>query len=369
MNNQQFQTYPVFQIKLLSKLLSILILGALVGCSSFTQATVASSPAAIQDVVVHGSYSPLVWTSPQWTVEQGISPIQNTTQIGMGFVRPEDRYTIPSELPQNEELSINSGEPLSLDLVVIAGQKTTFIVTAILDYQQISFTLDGQYGLLHEIQVKEGGFLYIPMQIDVQGPGAHDLLLVGFNDPYNRPWNHDARDLPFGCLQTGRRAVVLVDNNEQPVQDIIPDVFGVSPPPGVDFGLRVAFADLPTSFLDRSHPSQNQLKMTKSGRPGEEFEYQLWISNYNEPDDVVVDYGIMKFVDFHQIDIQGKDLLVSHFDGRQEAVVKDSITLPSQPGVHEVQMVYVFDPYKSVLKKEVVASRVFSSSCLGVDVR
>lgn len=368
MNNLQFQIYQVFQIKLLSKSLLILILGALVGCSSFPQSTVVTSPAAIQDVVVHGSYSQQVWTSPQWEVEEGGPPIQDTSQIGMGFVRPEDRYRIPSELPQNVEFSINSGEVLSLDLVVNAGQNTTFIITAILDYQQIPFNLDGQYGLLHEIQVKEGGFLYIPMQIDIQGPGAHDLLLVGFKDPYNRPWNHDDRNLPFGCFQTGKRAVVLVDNKEQPVQDIVPDVFGVLPSRGVDFGLRVAFANMPTSFLDSSHPSKRQMQMTQEGSPGEEFKYQLWISNYNQPDDVV-DYGIMKFMDFHQVGIKGKNLLVAHFDGRQEAVVEDSITLPSQPGIHEVQMVYVFDPYKSVLKEKALSPIVFSSSCLGVNVR
>jgi hypothetical protein len=371
MNNQRFKYFQVLQFKLLSKSILILMFGALMGCSLNSQSNVASpSPAEIQDVVVHSSFSPQVWTSPQWTVEEGVTPLQDSSQIGMGFVRPEDRFTIPSELPQNAEFFISSSEPLSLDLVVYAGQDSTFIITAILDYKQIPFTLDGQYGLLHEIQVKEGGYLYIPMQIDIHEPGAHDLLLVGFKDPYTRQWNHDARNLVFGCLQTGRRAVVVVDNNEQPVQNIVPDVLGESPPSAVEFGLRVAFANMPASFLDFSHPSEpkRQMKMTQYGKPGQEFKYQLWISNYHSPDDVV-DFGIMKFVNFHQTSIDGRDLLVVHFDGRQEAIIEDSIILPSQPGVHEVQMVFVFDPYKSILKEEVLTPRIFSSSCLGVDVR
>ena len=351
-------------------ILLISVTMALDACSVFPQllqSTPTLPPPSIQDVIVHQTFSAQVQIA-HWTTEEGGVKIYDPSQTGIGFVRPEDRSTPPGQLPQNEELHLRSGEPLLLDLIVNAAQSTTFLVTVMLDYQQVPFLLDGQYGLLHEIKVEEEGDLYIPLQIDVSEPGAHDLIIMAFINPYNRPWDHDARDLAFGCLLSGRRAVIIVNDADRPVRKITPDLFGAPPPPGVDFGIRVLFADMPASPSDTTHPSQRQMRMTAYGQAGENFRYQLWLSNYDLPDDVV-DYGLVRFLDYHQVDFKGKDLFVVHFDGRQEAIMEDSFVLPSQPGVHEAQIVYVFDPYKSVLRGEVLAPFVFSSGCLGIEAR
>lgn len=356
-----FQYLPLILVFLVGMALT---LGA---CSAFPRTgQPVPSPAAIQDVVVHRVLSEQSQTA-NWTIEEGGVQIYDSSQAGLGFVRPEDRNTPPSQLPPNEELHIQSGEPLRLDLVANAAQDSTFLVTTLVDYQQVPFSLDGQYGLLHEIRVENGGYLYVPIQIDINGPGAHDLIIMAFRDPYNRPWDQDVRNSAFGCLVSGRRAVVIVDNVDSPAQKTGPNIWGVSPPEEVDFGVRVLFADMPASPLDTTHPSQRQMRMTAYGQAGESFQYQLWLSNYDSPDDVV-DYGLMRFLDFHQIDFKGENLFIAHFEGRQETIVEDSFLLPLQTGVHEVQIVYVFDPYKSVLRGEVLAPFVFSSSCLGIDV-
>lgn len=324
------------------------------------------SSASIQDVVIHDVLSEQTYIA-QWTIAEGGNTIYDLTQVGLGFVRPEDRFISPDQLPQNEELRINTGEPLKLDLVANAAKGSVFLVTALLDYKQIPFILDGQYGLLHQIEVKENGDLYIPIQIDVDGKGAHDLTMIAFISPYNRPWNQDSRDLVNGCLTSGRRAVVIVDNVDKPVQEIQPDVYGISPPLGVEFGYRVMFSNMPALF-DNKHPSQRQMRMTQSERPGGTFRYQLWLSNYNLPENKV-DYGLVRFLDFHQVLFKGKNLFVIDFTGRQEAIIEDSYRLPQQTGVHEAQIIDVFDPYKSILRREVLAPFVFSSSCLGIYVR
>jgi len=323
-----------------------------------------SLPGVIQDVVVHNVFSKDVQIA-DWTEEEGGIHIYDPSQFSMGFVRQEDRYVPPVQLPQNDELHLLTGQPLLLDLIVISQRHSTLLISVLVDYQQVPFTLDGMLSLLHEIRVEEGGDLYIPMQIDISEPGAHDFIIVAFRDPYNRPWDHEARD---DCRVSGRRAVVIIDDIDEPVQTVIPDVVGVPPPPDVDFGVRVLFADVPTSPSDSSHPSQRQMRMTARGNAGELFRYQLWLSNYDLPDETV-DYGLMRFLDFHQTEFKGKNLYVAHFDGRQEAIVEDQLELPAQPSVHEAQIVYVFDPYKSLLRNEVLAPFVFSSGCLGIDAR
>ncbi|MCE5293104.1 MAG: hypothetical protein LLF94_00635 [Chlamydiales bacterium] len=349
--------------------------GALSACSAFTPAVEPTmSPNTIKDVVVHESYSQDVQTK-RWALEEGGSKIKNSTQVGLGFVRLEDSNTSPDQLPQNDELHLNSGEPLKLNLILEAGQSSTFLVTVLVDYKQAAFSLDGQYGLLHEVYVESSGDLntpiedlYIPIEIDITGQGAHDVFILAFGNPYDRAWDSEGRDGGSSCQTASRRTVVIVDEVENPFQSIKPDVFGVSPPPEVDFGLYLIFADVPASSVDTSHPSTRQMKMTEHGRAGKEFKYQLWLSNYNLPDDVV-DIGYMRFLDYHQINFKGKDLFVTHFDGRQEAIVDDSIVLPIQKGVHELQIIYVFNPYKSILNGEVLGPFVLSSSCMGIDVR
>ncbi len=344
------------------------VLTLLCGCSSDQAPVQTAAPGArFQDVVTHGAFSDQV-EAIEWSIDEGGVRIHDSSQAGIGFVRPEDRHTPPSRLPQNDELRLKSGEPFKVDLVINAAQDSTFLITAIVDYQQVPFTMDEEFGLLHEIKVEKEGALYVPLQIDISGSGAHDFIIMAFRDPYNRArWDENERDLGQGCIVTGKRAVIIVDDNDQPFKNATPDVLGAPQSDEVDFGLRVMFANPPASIFDQSHPTQRQMSFIQSGAASQTFPYQLWLSNYELPD-VVVDYGLMRFFDFHQVDFLGKDLLIAYFDGQQEAIVDDNILLPEQPGLHELQIVYVFDPYKSVLNQEVLARYVFSSSCVGINV-
>ncbi|GAP15152.1 hypothetical protein LARV_02934 [Longilinea arvoryzae] len=345
-----------------------LVLTLLCGCSSNQAPVTTAAPGErIQDVITHGSFSDQVETI-EWSIDEGGVRIYDSSQAGIGFVRPEDRHTQPSRLSQNDELRLDSGEPLKVDLVINAAQESTFLITAIVDYKQVPFMLDEKFGLLHEVSIKNEGALYVPLQIDISGSGAHDFIIMAFRDPYNRDrWDENERDLGQGCIVTGKRAVIIIDDNDLPFKDVTPDVQGVSQPAEVDFGLRVMFANSPASILDKSHPSKRQMSFIQTGKASRTFPYQLWLSNYELPD-AVVDYGLMRFFDFHQVDFVGRDLFIAHFDGQQEVIVDDDITLPDQAGLHELQIVYVFDPYKSVLNQEVLARYVFSSSCVGIDV-
>ncbi|MBN1935394.1 MAG: hypothetical protein JW934_12055 [Anaerolineae bacterium] len=177
-------------------------------------------------------------------------------------MRPEDVNTPPNELPQNDELYLAEGEHLDLYLVLVAAQQSTFLVTALVDYQQTPFTLDGQFGLLHEIDQEAEGDLYVPIQIEVSGPGAHDLILIAFKNPYDRPVDHDARFVS-PCLFTGRRTVVIVGDDRRPARTVQPDAVGIAPPSGVDWGTALLFAK-----PGDTHPSrpEGQLRMISPGK-------------------------------------------------------------------------------------------------------
>lgn len=348
---------------MLGLLLAALVILSLPGCSSTPQGS-SGTTSWRADVVAHPTFSDQVHVA-HWAEGTQVESIQDPSQIGLGFVRPQDRNTPPPELPQNVELRIDEGQPLQLDLVLNTAVSRIFLVTALVDYKQVPFSLDGKTGLLHEVNVEQGGQTYLPVEIEVNGRGAHDLILLAFADPYDRPWDDAYRKTLL--LEVGRRAVVIVGDEDRPFRDVRPDVYGAPVPERIHFGLSMAFAEPPNSPEDGSHPSERQMRMAAEGKPGEAFPYQLWVSNYNFPNDVA-DYAMLRFLDFHQIDFKGKDLYVAHLDGPQECIIDDSVLLPNEPGVHELQIVYVFDPYKSLLRNEVPAAFVMASQPLGIKV-
>jgi hypothetical protein len=74
------------------------------------------------------------------------------------------------------------------------------------------------------------------------------------------------------------------------------------------------------------------------------------------------------FLDYHQIKINDHEVLDVHLKGGEEAFIDTALTLPDQPGVHELQIVYVMDPYRSILRHEAAAPFVFGSPRLGIEV-
>jgi hypothetical protein len=89
-------------------------------CSSRKESTETGS---MQDVIVHRTLS------PQAQYMERDESNGNSSMIGVGFVRPEDRNTLPGQLSQNDELRVAENEPLSLDLILISGEDATFLVT------------------------------------------------------------------------------------------------------------------------------------------------------------------------------------------------------------------------------------------------
>lgn len=161
--------------------------------------------------------------------------IYHPSQINVGLVRPEERNTPIARLTQNDEFRIDENQPFNVDFVLTSGEDATFLITVLLDYQQIPFALDGQTGLLHEIEIQGGKDLFIPVQVSVSGAGAHDLMLLAFKNPYRRLPEQDERQVD-SCWMNGTRTVVVVGGDDRPVQTFQPELVGAPPPAGVDWG-------------------------------------------------------------------------------------------------------------------------------------
>ncbi|MFZ6027060.1 MAG: hypothetical protein ACOYYS_05025 [Chloroflexota bacterium] len=286
------------------------------------------------------------------------------SQVDVGLVRPEDRYIQNGHLPQSEEFHIADGQALNLDLVLMSGEDSTFLVTVLVDYLQTPFTFDGRPGLLHQIDIQAGKDLFVPVSLNVRGAGAHDVMFVVFKDPYRHPATHElrsARQCPLG----GKRAVVVVSGDSTPLRSFQPDLTGTAPPPDVTWG---------TSFLFASpggvHPSQpeGQMRLVQEGQAGQAFAYKIWMSSVGDTQARSLDYALIKFFNYHQVSFSGRNVLFVRLAPQQEILFDDFITLPHQAGMHELQIVYVLDPYRSLLQREVATPFVYASDCLGIEV-
>lgn len=313
----------------------------------------------IPDVTVHSEFSKQVILNPRQPALQG--------SRGLGIARPQDMTISPLQRLQNEELELAEGESLGLYLILLNAldKPRTFLVTILLDYKQVSFELDDRIGLLHEISVPSGTEINLPLRLNIMGSGAHDIMFIAFTDPYNHPLDSNIRENELGNL-TGRRAVVIIGRNE-PFRVLRTTLFGKDAPANLPLvPIRIGFASAPNG--QNTHPSQRYINLSKTG-PGQMFSYQVWATNFGGAQKEIYNYAMVGFLDFHQIDLAQPDVTLAQVRPGQEAILNASVQIPSEIGIHELQIVYVFDPYKSILRQEVLAPFVFSTIRLGLDTR
>ena len=288
---------------------------------------------------------------------------QLSSGIGIGFIWPEEDKLPPSERSQTEEIRLEKGSSFTPHLILQAGQPTTFLVSVLLDYHQVEFELDGQRGLLHEVGVEPVGDLEMPIKIDIVGNGAHDLVIIGFADPYNPSVDVNYRSSMDQRL-VGRRAVIIVGEDERPTRQMPASIRGTQVPEDIQLNLGVGFATAPGR--SNAHPSERQMYVTQ-GSPEQQFDYQIWTSNLGATR--TVEYALVSFLDFHQIPVKQQQVLSLLLNPNEEAVVDNAINFPQTIGTHQMQIVYVVDPYRSIHRKEVATSFVMASPRIALIVK
>ena len=312
-------------------------------------------PSFIRDVIVHQQFSEDV------ALDEVPSGVQGTE--GIGFVRTEHRTIPPFERPQTREFQLTQTEPFAPYLILFNNSPNSqvFLVTIMLDYCQTPFELDGKEGLLHEVTVPSHTELEIPLRLNIDTPGTHDLQVIAFKDPYNLTLDPDYRSNLHGRV-LARRTMIIIGATEKNARTLERLDIGTPPPAEVTFGLHVAFAK--TSAPDTLHPSDRQLYVDQAHR-GQVYTFQIWVSNYDK--EQAADYAMIPFLNFHQISLMDKEVLVVHLEEGEEAIIDAEVTLPDERGVHQLQFVWLYDPYESILHDEVYAPFVFGSPRVAIE--
>jgi len=345
----QYRKYDVF----IGLLILAVILVSLIYFTKGEQPKVDS--AFISDVVVHNNLSSQARIGPQWIIPKG---------IGIGFVSFAERDIPPDLRSQTEELHLEEKKGFETLLILQSPKPTVVLVTVLIDYKQVVFELDGQMGLLHEVNITPEGDLEIPIKIQVDTPGIHDLIVIAFADPYNNSVDPIFRSSLDSDL-IGRRAQLLVGENRNISSQLPEPIKGTKIPKKVTLSLGVAFATFQSNEI--SHPSDldRQLYVAK-GKAGDLFKFQVWASNLNG--EKGSDYALVMFKNYHQVSIQTQLPTIIDLQPNEEAVINTEVALSETPGVDQIQVIYIFDPFKSILREEVRTSHVFNSPRLAVEV-
>lgn len=314
----------------------------------------------IDDVVVHDRFSEAV------SFAKPPAEYKGTPGIGIGFTMVEDLDLYPFARPQTEEFRLEEGQPFTPYLGILNGYTipVTLLVTVILDYDQTEFNLDGKNGLLHEITVPPETDLGLLLHLEIAETGAHDLQVVAFEHPYSATLSDDFRVRTSGWAHD-RRTVIIVGGDEAPAKDVEQVIKGIPHPATVFYKPAIGFATM--DGFDGYHPSspERQLFVARS-TPGDTYQFQMVVNNREDQPTM---QALVPFFDYHQIEIQGKDALFVELDSEQEAVIDVAVNLPEEPGVHQFQVIWVFDPYRSILNDEVYSSFVFDSGRMAIDTR
>lgn len=334
-----------------------MVLVMLNSCSVFGFTQTGSVP-PLGDVVIHRSFSPSVIMTDV--------PEEMGSGWGVGFVRPEQMSIPPLDRPQTEEFHLSIGENF-IPYLILAGnldESMSILVTVLLDYKQVSFELDGETGTLHELELPPHVELNMPMKLAIDQPGAHDLVVIVFTNPSYRPMDNETRLMELQPALGGRRAVIVVGDVEVPFKKLLSDTVGKPIPQSNSDYLGVALVKMP-SGLAEVPPADRQLIVTPVSRDND-FSFQVVAKNEEEEH---VEYAMVTFLNFKQVSLDDDGVLLANLDADEEAVFDSRVHIPNITGMHELQVVYIMDPYKSILHKEVMASFVFASLRVGLQAR
>jgi hypothetical protein len=322
-------------------------------------------PASLQnEVIVHERLSAQVRNDP---VPEGA-----IGQTGLGYVLIENLSIPPDQRPQNDELLLPSGTTFSMFLILLNNTDApkTFLVTTLLNYRQVSFTLDEQAGLLHLLTVPANTDSNIPIAIEVTEAGRNDLQVVAFDDPFNPRVDIDYRsDIQAGIIS--RRTTIIAGQVDTPARTL--EYIDTNYPPSeigpvnldVMFFKRDATQTAPLSVSNRT------LLYTDTLTAGQPYPFQMVLSNVDE--DVVdkppTERAVVVLYNYRQITLDGRDVILARLNSQEEAYINAELPPTTEPGVHQLQAVIVHYPFADLLQDDIAVPTVRSSLRMALVLR
>ena len=327
-------------------LVLLCLIGALSACFSFGGEKPIDEERSAHRIewIRHSGWSAAT-TLTKWSEARG------ATSLFVGFVRPEHRVIPPGQrtVPITK-FDLEAGKPFSTLLILKSGFSAPYpvLVSVFLDYEQVNFSLDGEAGVLHYVNVEPGVDMEIPMEVAVQTPGWHDLFVVVFRDPDNHTTDPQAR-LPPRLGVGGLRTVLCAGDCSTPTRAS----------PKVMTGQKTELQSNSVyayPLLGEEGAPQRRLLLSSEVHAGARLSTQLWARN---PGDKLRDYFVIPLLDYGQVSFAGSNVLHLRMPPGSELIIPGDIQMPSENGVHELQFISIFDPYQALDR---VTDKVVESS-------
>ncbi len=235
------------------------------------------------DVVIHGQ-------TPGWSMARQ-EPEPSGRGIAHNLIRQEHVGLDPLVRPSTRLVEADSDVDLAFELTITNTNLafTPFLLSVFSNFQQIPFTLDSKSGLLHEVNLPAGETTLLPLSLGRLSPGAHDIQLVIFVDPY-RAYGYDSSYVSqahsnvtrfhevldgLRTMAASHRMLVIVDGDSEPVRPPNTQVqfAGTEPAGGKPSGADPWFAQPGTvhPFLD-----QSQILRAAEVDPGATLPFRIW---------------------------------------------------------------------------------------------
>jgi hypothetical protein len=310
-----------------------------------------ANPSALQmpasllnEAIVHDNLSAQVVLNPVYAGMLG--------QTGLGYVLAENLNIPPDQRPQNDELTLDTGSTFSMFLILSNNTDTpkTFLVTALLNYRQSSFALDEQAGVLHLVTAPANTEMNLPIVLEVTEAGRNDLQVVAFDDPFNPSLDINYRsDIQAGIIS--RRTTIIAGQIDTPARTLEFIDTNHAPPEIGPVNRDVMFFKRDAAQTDPLLVSNREMIYTDTLIPGTPYPFQIVLSQVDDdvPETEPAERTVVVLYNYRQLAFDGRDVIAAWLDSQEEAFFNAELPPTNEPGVHQLQAVYVDDPYATNL--------------------
>jgi len=214
-----------------------------------------------------------------------------------------------------------------------------YLFTCLLDYRQVPCIFEGHEQLLYPLQTGNFTEHNFTFETPPLTPGFHDFIMLAFVEPHNHSLDESFR-MDISMSMPASRLVLLAGSEPWAVPNIKP----------LDIGQPLQSEPLPFwgALLDQEiKPLERRMWLTEEVKPQTTVPYYI---HFGHPKDTI-DFqtiAVITFLDYQQIPIDGQEEWVNFvkLPADKEATVVGTFTTSIEEGVHELQAIYLLDPYQ-----------------------
>jgi hypothetical protein len=229
--------------------------------------------------------------------------------------------------------------------------------TLLIDGKQITFTLDGQDALLHDVMLETQVIRDIPIVISPLDEGAHDVIWLAFRNPDDHSTDEEFRHLSTDALPD-RFTLLAGGQTEWDTVDVEP-LAAFEEWEGESFPSE--------AFISKSHGKVIRYWYEEMVSAGQQVDYYIYTGYHEEvapPGADANEFALLIFLDYKLIPLNvGDDRLIRYFslepDDAPVARIAVSFVAPQEEGPHELCAMRINNPGHII--DELVCEECYSS--------